>query len=323
MTPEISVLIPVYNAEKYLPQCLRSLQEQTFSDFEIICIDDGSTDKSRQIIQNAALADPRICLICQTNQGVAFTRNRLIKQARGTYIAFVDADDFVLPEYLEKLYKTAKESAAEIVKCFFYETEEDGSLRSKAHCTKGFYRVPAKKDASRFRAGYEDSVLWGKLFQRLWLEKNQFEFWPGRVAEDFPFVVLTFLFADKIAVVAERVYCYRKGLSQAITSGSWNLTVGVLLNLLSLREDLLCRNRWNRQTASEWLRAAVWSYCRLRKFSIQQRQQQQELTRRVWQQMKQTVRYCSFLPQLRWRLFFLLVSVCGPKSRFFWGKIFR
>ena len=108
MKVQISVLIPVYNAEIYITRCLKSLSEQTFTDFEIICINDGSKDNSLSILQNYAKQEPRLRVFTQENAGVAATRNRLLETAQGKYIAFVDADDWVEKSYLEKLYQAAE-----------------------------------------------------------------------------------------------------------------------------------------------------------------------------------------------------------------------
>ena len=100
---KISVIIPVYNAEKYLPDCLESIINQTYKDFEVMLIDDGSTDCSGEICQQYAHEDSRIVALRQTNTGVSAAGNLGIKKAQGDYITFIDADDWVEPEYLENL----------------------------------------------------------------------------------------------------------------------------------------------------------------------------------------------------------------------------
>ena len=97
MQPEISVIIPVYNAAEFLPRCLDSVLQQELQDIEIICINDGSTDNSEQVIKEYAGKDDRIKLISRPNKGAAAARNAGIKAAEGKYIAFVDADDFLNP----------------------------------------------------------------------------------------------------------------------------------------------------------------------------------------------------------------------------------
>lgn len=105
MTPKISVIVPVYNAEQYLNQCIESIINQTFTDYELVLIDDGSTDGSATICQSYARVNPNITVITQKNIGVSETRNRGMKRAKGQWITFVDSDDYVAPDYLETLFK--------------------------------------------------------------------------------------------------------------------------------------------------------------------------------------------------------------------------
>ena len=141
MTPQISVLIPVYNAERYLPQCLRSLSEQTFCDFEIIAVDDGSSDSSLKLLEDFAARDKRLRIISQKNAGVAAARNRLLKEACGKYLAFVDADDWVKKEYLYKLYAAADRSGAEITRCFFEQAVKFRRISGlRAECLSVLYQ---------------------------------------------------------------------------------------------------------------------------------------------------------------------------------------
>ncbi len=323
MKPDVSVLIPVYNAEKYLPLCLSSVLKQSLTQLEIICIDDGSSDGSLDILNRTSREDPRVRVFTQKNQGVAATRNRLLAKARGRYVAFVDADDLIFPTYLEKLYAAAEGASGEMAKCFFYELEENGSPRVQEHCHSSFYRSPLLKDGSRFRAGYEDAVLWGKLFNRKWIEKNGFCFWPGRVAEDFSFVILAFLYAQKIAVVPEKLYCYRKGVTSAITANALNMATGILLNLLELRQDLIKRRKWTGAVSQEWIRAVVWGICRFRKFSAAVRQERQDLLASAWQTVAKEYGNCPGVQRLRWQMLRLFVYICGWNSVYFWSKIFR
>ena len=99
--PLISVIVPVYKVEKYLPACLDSLLAQTYQNFELLLVDDGSPDKCWEILQQYAAQDARVCIFRKENGGVSSARNFGLEQARGEYICFVDSDDLVLPQYLE------------------------------------------------------------------------------------------------------------------------------------------------------------------------------------------------------------------------------
>ncbi len=113
--PEISVIIPIYNTAKYLAECLDSVLAQTFSDFEIICINDGSTDDSPKILARYHQQDSRIIIIDQQNAGVSAARNAGLQKAVGKYIAFVDSDDTVAPDFISTLYKVAEKHNADVV----------------------------------------------------------------------------------------------------------------------------------------------------------------------------------------------------------------
>ena len=110
----VSVIVPVYNAEEYLDECLASLEKQTLKNIEFIVIDDGSVDSSYKIMEKFAENDDRFRIFRQENQGVGKTRNRGIKIAKGKYIGFVDSDDFVSRNYFEKLYKKAMKYDADV-----------------------------------------------------------------------------------------------------------------------------------------------------------------------------------------------------------------
>lgn len=108
MKEKISIVIPVYNVESYLDKCVKSVLEQTYTDFELFLIDDGSIDRSGEICEKYAQEDKRVRVIHQKNQGVSVARNVGIDLAEGRYITFLDSDDFVSKYYLELLYQTAK-----------------------------------------------------------------------------------------------------------------------------------------------------------------------------------------------------------------------
>lgn len=113
----ISIIVPVYNAEKYLNRCISSLLNQTYYNLEIILVNDGSTDNSKKICKNAAKNDSRIKLINSVNEGVSLARNKGLKEANGDYISFVDSDDYVEPDYVEKMLLTLKSKKVDIVYC--------------------------------------------------------------------------------------------------------------------------------------------------------------------------------------------------------------
>ncbi|MBR3628081.1 MAG: glycosyltransferase family 2 protein [Elusimicrobia bacterium] len=150
--PKISVIVPTYNVEKYLSQCLDSILNQTFKDFECICINDGSTDNSLSILQKYASKDNRIKIINQENKGLSGARNAALKIVTGKYITFVDSDDFVSSDYLEKLINLAEKENSDIVYCrhkMYYSLDnkyEKGPNREKLNKLFFEYSKAQKRD---------------------------------------------------------------------------------------------------------------------------------------------------------------------------------
>ena len=156
---KVSVIIPVYNVESYVEECIRSVQEQTLSDIEIICIDDRGSDNSIQIIEKLAEKDKRISIFSNDrNEGLAKSRNEGLSKARGEYIYFLDSDDMIEPDTLEKMYLISKEDELDAVVFgarFIYETKE---LEEK------FSTNP-----SEFKGDYPEVLDGKKLFVQ-WME---------------------------------------------------------------------------------------------------------------------------------------------------------
>lgn len=323
MSPKVSVLIPVYNAEKYLEQCLASLSAQTFADFEIICLDDGSRDSSAKVLRTVMRREPRLRLIEQANAGVAAARNRLLAEARGKCAAFIDADDWVEPEYLQALYETAEKENADITKCFFKEFDDKTRTFQAARCSSHFYKNPGNSPAEKFLCGYYDSVVWGKLWRLDFLRTNKFTFLPGTLAEDMGVSMLGFCLAHKIAFVKRELYIYRKGVDGALTSSSENMDAGVLRNLLHLRESLQRLGKWDGSLAGEWIAKVVWGICNFRKFSPSVRKENEALLQHAWSMAEQNLPLCRGVFYWRWKLLFLAVQLCGRQSIFFWTRRFR
>ena len=117
MAPKVSVIVPVYNVAEYLGQCLDTILLQTLQDIEVICVDDGSTDNSLNILNTYAMFDERLKVIHQENAGAGPARNRGIKEATGDFLIFLDGDDFFHPEMLEKMVVKAEEDNSDVVIC--------------------------------------------------------------------------------------------------------------------------------------------------------------------------------------------------------------
>jgi glycosyltransferase involved in cell wall biosynthesis len=138
--PKISIIVPVYNTEKYLRPCLDSIKAQTFSDFEAVLVDDGSTDQSGAICDEYAEHDPRFIVIHKQNEGVAKARITAFEQSKGDLITFIDSDDYVSPEYLERLSRPITDNDADMVSCNYYDVDAgDKSVKETKNTLQGFF----------------------------------------------------------------------------------------------------------------------------------------------------------------------------------------
>lgn len=176
---KVSIIVPVYNAEKYLEKCLSSFINQTMKEIEIIMVNDGSLDNSVKIIQEYQKKDERIQLIQKENGGQASARNLGLTKATGEYVAFIDSDDYVELDMCEKMYQATKNSYYDIVCSDYYITKNDED---------SYYKVFLKKNSGEISAEeyiFSGAAPWMKLYRRSFLINNQFQFPEGIIYEDF------------------------------------------------------------------------------------------------------------------------------------------
>jgi glycosyltransferase involved in cell wall biosynthesis len=201
---KVSIIIPIYNAEKYLKQCIKSVLSQTLKELEIICVDDGSTDDSALIIKKLISHDKRIRLLHQTNQGAGIARNQALDKAKGKYVAFLDADDFYIDNDALRLMfdaceKNGLSASASLRKCLVDGMLEDGSL---------FQNVVKGKilDYCDYQIDYDYQNF---IFLRKILVENSFYFPDYRRFQDPPFLVQVLYKIRKFMVIDTYLYCYR------------------------------------------------------------------------------------------------------------------
>ena len=207
-TPKISVIMPVYNVEKYLANCIESVLAQTFTDFELICVNDGATDASAQILSDYAAKDERIIVITQQNKGLSGARNEGFKRARGEWIYFVDSDDAIHPQLLEIAYLTAEKNKAQMV-CFGYlrNATADRVYRKEdiENLPHEITDNPLKRllKKRKFRLHFN---VWTKFFKRELIEDIQFV--EGITFEDYPFTYRVAAKYPHTVLLKEKLYCY-------------------------------------------------------------------------------------------------------------------
>lgn len=203
--PVISVIIPVYNIEKYLPQCLDSVVNQTIKDIEIICVNDGSTDGCVKILQKYAAEDKRIQVINQENKGLSAARNAGLKAATAKYIAFVDSDDFVHPKFLEVLYQAIKTTNCDISGCDFTKIKNHKELK-----VSGNHKISIFSPAIDVLLNKKNFIhfnVWNKLYNRAVLKDILFA--EGIYYEDWIFNTCVFAGVKSFAWVNANYYGYR------------------------------------------------------------------------------------------------------------------
>lgn len=205
--PLISIIIPIYNTSNYLEKCLESVVNQSFKNFEVICIDDGSTDGSYDILEKFKSKYDNIKVIYQKNQGVAVARNRGLNEVTGDYIIFIDSDDFIKPNYLEILYNESISSDADVVICSYYRYYETSKLSIPVFYkkSKGIY---SSKEI--LKALIPDNLMHSYLWNKLW-KRSLFDgiVFPEIKFEDIAIMCDLFYNAKKISIINDSLYYYR------------------------------------------------------------------------------------------------------------------
>ena len=206
--PKVSIIVPVYNVEKFLQKCLDSIVEQTLKEIEIICINDGSPDNSLEILNEYASKDDRIIVISQENQGLSAARNAGLKIATGEYIGFVDSDDYIELNYYEKLYNTACKNDSDIALTTILKHKKKYLRYNVLHKKeKVAYTLNDKMKISEDNT-HRIFYVWNKIYRKSLLDKYQMSFPVGRVFEDVLFNLKTIYYANSIVSVPNTKYNY-------------------------------------------------------------------------------------------------------------------
>ena len=211
MTPKISILVPIYNVEKYIFQCLDSLISQTFSDIEILCVDDCGTDNSMHIVEQYAQKDPRIHILHHShNQGLSASRNTALSQAKAPYIMCCDSDDYYEPTMCEKLYHAITEHPVDMAICgtqIHYEIDEERKKDDNE-----YYRIPfnGTVEVNDQVLNETDVSAWNKIYKKEIFLKHQIT-WPTGLKYEDAYVFYTYTcWINSIYFLPEKLYNYRR-----------------------------------------------------------------------------------------------------------------
>lgn len=206
---KISVVVPVYNVEKYLKECIDSIINQTLEDIEIICVNDGSTDSSLEILNDYAKKDSRIIVINKSNSGYGHTMNMGLNAATGEYVGIIESDDFADKNMFEDLYKLAKEYDADIVKGDWYNYWSKNKFARKNNrisSAKALKLTNSKQDKSLLRI---NPSVWSAIYKKEFLNKYNIRFLetPGASYQDLAFSFKIFALAERV-ILTDKAYLY-------------------------------------------------------------------------------------------------------------------
>lgn len=263
----VSVIIPVYNAQAHLEQCVRSVMNQTLKEIEIICVDDGSKDDSLAILRRLAQEDARILVMAQENAGAGAARNRGLDAAKGRYLSFLDADDFFEPDMLETAYRKAEQEQAQVLvfRADFY----DDQIKRFLPCTyslreemlpadRPYSAVQIERDLFKTVVGW----AWDKLFETAYIRECGLRFQEQRTTNDAYFVFMAYARAERISTVS-RVLAHQRrhagGTLSVTREKSWMCFYEALLAMRKTLTAWGLYERFERDYVNYALHFSLWN----------------------------------------------------------------
>lgn len=223
----VSIIVPVYNAEKHLGECIESIINQSYENLEIILINDGSPDNSIEVLREYEKKDKRIIVVDKENEGVAKTRNRGIDLATGKYLVFSDSDDLYDTAFIEKAVNMLENGQAEYLSCAFETFNENGSLKIVDYLSEyddTIYIKDYLDVMARYQAGAYWGANWGKLFISSIIKKNKIYYESDvKFAEDFRFNIEYLKHVNTVCLIHEPVYYYRVDTQNSLSKGNKDL----------------------------------------------------------------------------------------------------
>ena len=245
---KISVIISIYNVEKYLRECLDSVINQTLKNIEIICVNDGSTDNSSEILKEYAVKDKRIIIIEQKNQGLSCSRNNAMKIAKGEYIQFLDSDDYLKSDTLEKLYNFANKNDLELCSFSGYNfIDGENELLENKYWDFDFLPTDFNCDHFNYKDCFDfinklpvSSCL--TIYKNAFIKKHQFEFPKGLCFEDNVFYSKALLSAQRCGILKEKLY-YRRIHGNSITQ-NWDKHFNDYIKIVDILLSWIKQNKF-------------------------------------------------------------------------------
>ena len=266
-SPRVSVVLPVYNAQEYLPRCLDSILAQSLKDMELVCVDDGSSDDSPAILRAYAEEDLRMRVVTQENAGPGAARNAGLRLARGEYLSFLDADDFFEPSMLKRAYARARRKKAQLVvfAADDYRADEETytpisyGIRSNMLPRKQpFAGVDIERDAFKVFVGW----TWDKLFERSFVEERGLRFQKLRSTDDMRFVFAAISAAERIATLPGRPLVHHRRLRGSVSAtreDSWHCFHDALVSLRAQLEAWGLFEHYEQDFVNYCVHASLWN----------------------------------------------------------------
>lgn len=260
---KISIIIPVFNAEKFLTESIRSITNQSYKDIEIICVNDGSTDNSLTLLNNFAKKDDRIIVVNKENGGCGSARNHGLIIATGKYVYFFDPDDYVMPTALEELHNNAENNKSDIVlsQIAWYS---EGNKTNYDKPGFNFDEIFPDADFDDFTFSYKEIISyvlnsyfapWTKLYKKEFLDEYNFRFEEKIAFDDVPFHVETMIKAKRISFVKKAFYHYRTSNKNSVNNTVSNAID--IMRICDIVEIYLRKNNYYDEFESEFLRFKI------------------------------------------------------------------
>ncbi len=273
---KVSVIVPVYNVETYLPFCLESLLNQSLEDIEVIAVNDGSADESGNILAKYRDSDKRLVVVNQKNKGLSAARNAGLERAQGEYVLFVDGDDFIEKDTCRILYEKARQQELDILVFGRYLERKNGIVKDSVYWKAEQEYIPGLVylEQALYKEKFTASAC-NKMYNRNFLQQYHLCFWEGILYEDLYFLIQCLFYAQRVAIVDCLFYHYIQDRSDSIINTIKKRDKDVLKTICLLsdffqkenRQDVL-ESTYYRILIYDWIvNAVAYKYIRMAPFS--------------------------------------------------------
>lgn len=252
----VSVIVPVYNCEKYLSKCLKSILNQTYAEIELICVNDGSTDSSADVLWEYAQKDKRVTVIDISHSNAGRARNVGMKESKGDYLLFLDGDDFFEKEMIEKLVQTANDSAPDVVVFGGYRYDTETKTVHNVEYIRENYLADRKKseytpeELSKYLFNFHGTYVWNKFFKAEFIRKNEISFMECKRTNDMYFSFISLVKAQKIHVLRERLVYYRVNNAHSLQGTNDETPLDFYFAHQAVKEELVRIEKWEQYKES-------------------------------------------------------------------------